>query len=368
MPRPSRRPAVRVALFARLALVALAALGAPSALRAQDAPSPIDDLIARVRGDVNDLRYADAIRRGNEVFSFATSIRLDQMIALRSAMAAAFYPEEREAQQPDSALRQLVEIVKLKPDAELSVEIRWAGLDSLLLVARSRTFAVQLRPAAEDQLVGTEGRGFVEVISSRPARYRLRLRAIPTGVPVLHDSTLTPDAKGRLSYRAHDGRTALLSAGQYEVLLTATDARTGDTITVRHQATVTGTAPALVPAPVFDTTQLKPDMARPPRVKMVMASLFFAGATFAIASSGRAEEPLASAYSTDGRATFVGISMIGAAIAGFWLDKGTVSVENLQANMAARAAYRKALTDADAENKKRIAEYRVTVKIQPEAR
>jgi hypothetical protein len=36
--------------------------------------------------------------------------------------------------------------------------------------------------------------------------------------------------------------------------------------------------------------------------------------------------------------------------------------------MAARAAYRKALADAEAENRKRISEYRVTVKISREAR
>jgi hypothetical protein len=101
---------------------------------------------------------------------------------------------------------------------------------------------------------------------------------------------------------------------------------------------------------------------------MVLTSVVFAVATGAIASSARAEEPIKSAFGTDGRATLVSVAMIGAAIGGFWLDKGTVSVPNLQSNMALRAAHLKALTDADAESKRRIATYRVMIQIRPEAR
>jgi hypothetical protein len=370
-----RRIAVRLARITRLALVAgsVCAVALPSLALAQATPpaaqaSPIDDLIARVRSDVNNLAYADAVRRGNEVFAFARSMRLDQMIALRGIMASAFFPDEVAAQKPDSAMKHLVELVKLQPDVTLPVEIRWPGLDSLLEVARSRTFAVQMRPAQEDQLVGTEGRGTVSVIASRPARYRLRLRALPNGTAVLHDSVTTPASEGRLTFRGHDGKTALISAGQYEVILTAVDVASGDSVVLRHSAEATGTAPTMVPMPVFDTTLLKPDMSRPPRVRTALTSIFFATATFMIASSARAEEPLASEFGTDGRGTFVGIAILGAAVGSFWLDKGVVSVENLQSNMAARAAYRKALADAEAENRKRISEYRVTVKISREAR
>lgn len=373
MLRSSLGSVLRLALAVGLVSALLApspsaAQGTPPAAPPQGQTSPIDDLIGRVRSDVNNLAYADAVRRGNEVFAFARSMRLDQMIALRGIMASAFFPEEREAQRPDSALKHLVELVKLQPDVALPVEIRWSGLDSLLEVARARTFAVQMRPAQEDVLVGTEGRGTVTVIASRPARYRLRIRALPSGAPVTHDSTLTPNTEGQLTYRGHDGKTALIAAGQYEVLLTAIDATTGDSVVLRHEATATGTAPTMVPMPVFDTTLLKSDMSKPPRVRTVLTSVVFATATFMIASSARAGEPIASAYSTDGRATLVGVAILGAAVGSFWLDKGVVSVENLQSNMAVRATYRKALTDAEAENRRRIAEYRVTMKIRPEAR
>lgn len=353
---------------AALAGLLLALVAAPRGADAQGT-SPTDDLIARVRADVNDLRYADAIRRGHEVFAFATSMRPAQIIALRSAMAAAFYPDEVAAQQPDSALAQLSAIIRLSPDATLPLEMRSPGLDSLFNVARSRTLAVALRPSAQDSLAGTDTRGSLSVIASRPVRYRLRVTALPSGATVLHDTTVAPDARGQLTFRAHDGRAPLFATGEYEFAVTAVDVVTGDTVTVRHLATATAATPiTAAPMPVLDTTKLLPETAKAPRVKMVLTSVFFAVATGAIASSARAEEPIKSAFGTDGRATLVSVAMIGAAIGGFWLDKGTVSVPNLQSNMALRAAHLKALTDADAESKRRIATYRVMIQIRPEAR
>jgi len=346
----------------------LALVAAPSGAAAQGT-SPTDDLIARVRADVNDLRYADAIRRGREVFAFATSMRPAQVIALRGAMAAAFYPDEDAAQQPDSALAHLSAIIRLAPDATLPVELRWPGLDSLFNVARSRTLAIALRPSAQDSITGADGRASLSVIASRPVRYRLRVTALPSGATVLHDTTITPDARGQLSFRAHDGRAPLFVTGEYEFAVTGVDIITGDTVTVRHLANATAATPiAAVSMPVLDTTKLLPETAKAPRVKMVLTSLFFAGATGAIASVARAEEPIKSAFDTDGRAIFVSVAMIGAAVGGFWLDKGAVSVPNLQANMALRAAHLKALMDADAESKRRIATYKVMIQIRPEAR
>ncbi len=358
MPRPVRAACIALALV----------MAAVPRVGAQATPSPTDDLIARVRADVNDLRYADAIRRGREVFSFAPNMRPAQVIALRGAMAAAFYPDEVEAQQPDSALAQLTAIIQLAPDATLPVELRWSGLDSLFSVARSRTLSVAMRPAVTDSLTGVDGRAFVSVVASRPVRYRLRVHRLPSGASVLHDTTTTPDVRGQLGYRAHDGRQPLLAEGEYEFVVTAVDVATGDTASVRHNATVTGAAMVAVPTPVLDTTKLLPEFAKPPRGKMVATSLIFAGLTGAIASAARAEEPIASAYKTDGRAIFVSVAMIGAAVGGFWLDKGSVSVENLQANMTLRAAHLKALQDADAEHARRVANYRVMVQIRPEAK
>ena len=232
-------------------LVLAAALARPAQAQATPEASPLDDLIARVRADVNDLKYPEAIARGREVFSFARTARPSQLIALRHAMAAAFYPEEREAQQPDSALAHLRATVRLQPDVQLAAELKWSGLDSLLEVARRTTFAVQLRPNAADTLTGPSGRGSISFIASRPARYKLRIRALPNGASVMQDSVMTATASGRLSYRAHDGLAALIGAGQYEVLVTAYDSASTDSIVIRHDAEATATTVSTVPRPVL---------------------------------------------------------------------------------------------------------------------
>jgi hypothetical protein len=358
-------------LIRPLHLVGLLALGVvlmrPAAVHAQET-SPLDDLIARVRADVNDLKYPEAIARGREVFAFARTARPAQLIALRQAMAAAFYPEEREAQQPDSALAHLRAAVRLQPDVQLAAELKWPGLDSLLEVARRTTFAVQLRPNAADTIVGPDGRAHVSFIASRPARYKLRVRALPNGASVAMDSVMTPSASGRLAIRAHDGRAALIGAGQYELLVTAYDSASSDSIVIRHDAEATATALTTVPRPMLDTTKLQNEFAKPKRTQLVVSSILYSTATFMIASSARAEEPILSGFGTDGRATFVGLSILGAGVGGFWLDKGSVNAEALRANLDLRVAHRTAVQAAEAENRRRIAEYRVTLRVRPEAR
>lgn len=362
-------PLRRFVAFALLLVCApLAAQDTTSAPPLTAPPSPIDELIARVRADVNDLRYADAVRRGHDTFAaFGSQLRPAQVIALRSAMAAAFYPEEAQAQRPDSALAYLTMLVQAQPDVRLPIELRWDGLDSLLGVARTRTFAVVMRPSDSETLIGTDGRGFVEVVSSRPATYRLRITG-PMGAPVtLHDSTSTPEERSRLSFRAHDGRSALLSSGTYEFAVTAVDA-TGDSVTVRHRGEVTGSAPQLATLPVFDTTKIVRPTSKPRRVMPMLSTVFFAASTIGIATAARAEEPIRSAFGTDGRATLVAVAMIGAAVGSWWLDRGVHDPEIVKSNIEYRDAFRRQVSEVTAGNRDKVAAYRVTVRIEPEAR
>src|SRR5688572_10706981 len=173
-------------------------------LFAAPAEAQFRDLIDRVKADINDLKYSEAVRRGQEIFSFMSAMTPPQVLELRQVMAAAFYPEEKEGQQPDSALAQLVELVKLDPEATNIADLKWVGLDSLLEVARSRTFSVAVKYQEESILVGSDGRGFVGVVATRPARFQLRIAPAAGGDAVVHDSA-NVSKRGRLSFRAHDG-------------------------------------------------------------------------------------------------------------------------------------------------------------------
>ncbi len=336
-------------------------------LFASPAEAQFRDLIDRVKADINDLKYAEAVRRGQEIFSFVSAMTPAQILELRQVMAAAFYPEEVEGQQPDSAMAHLVELVKLDPEATNAADVKWAGLDSLLEVARSRTFSVAVRYQEESILVGADGRGFADVITTRPARFTLRITPASGGETIVHD-TASAAKRGRLSYRAHDGEKPLLATGEYVLLVTAVDSATGDSVTIRHRGTATGEAPQLTALTAFDERTLRPEYAKPPRVRTVFTGIVFAGLTYAIASQGRAGEPLKTLYDNDGRAMLLSGAMLAATVSTFFLDKGEPDRAAMAANLRARDDHRRAMMDAEAENRRRIAAYRVTVRVTPEDR
>ncbi len=338
------------------------------ALGATPAEAQFRDLIDRVKADINDLKFADAVRRGQEIFAFTSAMTKPQLIELRSVMAAAYFPDEADSQKPDSAMVHLQALIKLDPEAVLPTDVRWPGLDSLFAVARSQTFAVAVKHAEESILIGTDGRGFVDVISTRPAVFYLRIAPLAGGEAVLHDSA-TATTRGRLAYRAHDGTKTLLSTGEYNLIVTAIDTVTRDSVMYTNKGTATGEVPVLSPPPTFDEKSLKPESSKPPRVRTAFTGIFYTALTFAIASQGRTIDPaLKSAYGTDSRATMIGVAMIGATAFALWKDKGTPSRENILANARAREDHRRAVTDAEAENRRRIAAYRVSMRVAIEGR
>lgn len=357
---------MRIAVLRPLA-VAVVLLGLCRLPAQAQETSPIDDLIVRVMADLNDLRYADAIRRGYEVFAFAgRTMRPEQEVRLRSTMAAAFYPEEAESQRPDSALAQFDAVIRLAPDATLPVEIRWAGLDSLLEVSRRRTFAVVVRPAADQELAGPTGRGHIEFVASRPVR--ARLRSVAGGRTMVQDTLAAPARSGRLAFRALDGRTVTLPPGTAEFVLVVSDPTSRDSVVARRTATVEGAALTLVPAPTLDSTRLKPETSKPRRVRTALTGILFATATSIIATSGRGEEPVRSAFNADGRATLITLGILGATVGTYWLDKGVPDPAAIAANAQVRTAHRTAVDAADTENRKRLESFKVMVKFQPETR
>lgn len=346
--------------------LATAGAGGTAPLGAQNA-DPVDDLIARVIADVNDLRYADAIKRGYEVFTFAPTMRPAQEALLRSALAAAFYPEETASQQPDSAIAQFVAGIRVQPDLNLPIELRWAGLDSLLGVARARTFAVVIS-ADEQSLTGPEGRGSITVQSSRPARFVLRTNLMGSAAAARQDSTASADTRGTLRFRAHDGRDVLLAPGPHVATIVATDPVTGDSAVVTRRLTVEGAPLILIAPPALDSTKLRPETSRPPMLRTALTALAFGTATFIIGSLGGGDSDFGDDFEPDGRSIFVGLAIFGAGVGSYWLDKGKTDPEAVAANTALRDEHRKAVDAAAAESEKRIREYRVTVKLAGEAR
>jgi hypothetical protein len=352
----------RLRRFTACAMVALlpVALGAQDAGVAAAPRSPLDDLILKVEADVNDLRYADAIRRGNEIIGFTDARSPAQEVRLRSALAAAYYPEEPEFQRPDSAVAQLVAMLRAAPDGAIPIELRWRGLDSLFEVASSLTHAVRIEPAAPQVLVGEAGRGTVSVLASRPSHFRLRLTPAAGGVGVVHDSTSVASRSATLTYRALQGRHVLLTPGAYEIAVIAIDPATGDSVVVRRAARVEGAALILLPTPVFDESRLRPERKRASWLKTGVVSIAVAGLTivggavFLAASGEEGDEDLGAAVGA------VGLAVGG--LTAFTIHRPKDDPAAAAANAELRAAHRRAVDAADAENQRRLAAYQVTVR------
>lgn len=354
---PSLRCLVPLALLATLA--AQPTLAAQDSANATPTFSGLDDLILRVESDLSDLRYADAIRRGKELFGFSQSFTPAQEVRLRSALAAAFYPEEPEFWRPDSAIAQFVALLRAVPDAAIPIEMRWSGLDSLFNVAAARTYAVRIEPGPPQVLVGEAGRGTVSVLASRPSRFRLRFTPAAGGQAVVFDSTITPERRATLTYRALAGRTALLAPGAYDLAVIALDPTTGDSVVVHRSARVDGTALALLPAPVFDESKLRPEQKRPSWLKTIAvsvgaAALTIAGGELFLAASGKEDDE-------EMVAGVGGVGLVIGSLTGLAIHRSKDDPAAAAANVELRAAHRRAVDAADAENRRRLGAYQVTV-------
>lgn len=339
-------------------LTPLAAQGVPPAA------DPIDDLILRVIADLNDLRYDDAIARGREVFGFTRAMSPAQEALLRTAMAAAFYPEEEPAQRPDSALAQFAAAIRVKPDVEIPIELRWAGLDSLLGVARSRTFAVVVQADTARTLVGPGARGGLMVQSSRPARFTLRTGLVGAGSSVLQSSSVEPSTASVLMLRALDGNDVLLAPGEYTATVTAVDPVSGDSVQVRRRLLVEGRPLLIVAPPAFDSSRLVPERSRGSLGKRAVVSAVLGGAVFALASfskDGEADDE----FNPTASSAQLGVAVFAIGLSSHWWGRGRRDPEAVAANARVRDEHRRAVEAAAAETERRRSEYRVTVQVLP---
>lgn len=349
-----------------LRLVGVLGFLLPLAARAQS-PEIVDALIQRVVADVADLRYADAIGRARELLRPGAALTPAQEIRLRTALAAAFYPDEEGEQRPDSALAQFDRVVRLAPDAELPITLAWPGLDSLLARSRARTFAVLLRAAADSFEV--DGSGVpLGLVVSRPALLRLETRPVGGRALARHDATLDARATATLRLRAQDRQRLLLQHGDYDLVVTALDPARGDSVQYVRRLIVTGAPPALLPTPVLDSTRLRPERREPRPGRTALTGLLFGTVTLAIASGARAEEPVRSAFGVDGRSALVAAAAVTAGVMAAWTDRDGVDDEAVAFNAALRDAHERAVAAALAENARRLANHRVRVLLAGEVR
>jgi hypothetical protein len=349
----------RLRLVAGAALL-LAGLALPAA--AQE-PSAIGELIDGARRALNDLKYARTDSIARSLFAMGGRASLAQRVEGLQLMAAALYPEEHAAQQPDSARRYLEELVRATPDAAIPSAISWPGLDTLLTSVRATTFAIWATPESRYELRGADAEAVIEVAAARSARFRLTATAIGDGSSVVLDSA-GPARSTTLRVPALVDDHPALPWGQYRLEILGIDSLSGEAVALTYRATVE-TPPFLlhhIPASP-DSSLFRPERAaRRPFLNAALGVALGAATAFAATAVRGSDEVGVNAAT--GRAYVVGAGVTVGALIGVFLDRGRLLPENIEQNAAVRAAFDERVRGLREENARRRAEYRAIITLQ----
>ena len=342
------------------------ALAVPAVARAQ--ANPIDDLLRLSTDAFNDLNYkkADSVARSVLLISAATPA---QRARAQMVIAASAYPDDPSAQRRAVALATLKQLVKVNYSLKLPQELTWAGLDSLLDEAKRTTFALQVTAEPQQTAVGFDGTASIHVKSNKTGLFRLVIAAKSgSGVAVVDSLISVPE--GDITFKVMRDEKPIFNSGDYSLTVTGFEpGGRGDTVTVQY--TVRADAPPIVPVTVptnMDSTKLLKTRAGKSGAKSLFPALLVGGAAFALSSSVRGEGNIATSVAADSKGAAIGgVLMISTIVAGF-ADRGRLIPANIAANKAAGEAFQKSVADAQAENRRRITEYKTVLTFDMEAK
>jgi hypothetical protein len=157
--------------------------------------------------------------------------------------------------------------------------------------------------------------------------------------------------------------------GEYAIAITGIDASGRDTITITRTMRVESQPLEFLTLPTrLDSTKLLPVRSPKFGAKAVLPAIIAGGGAFALASVLRGEGKIATEVAGDSKGIAVGGAIaVGTILAGF-ADRGRPLPANVAANKAYGESFQKSIADGQAENRRRVAEHRTTVRIDQEAR
>lgn len=355
----------RIVASVRALPLALVLAAAPVGAQVQQS-SVVDDLLKRAQDAYNDLNFLRADTLANQVLSSTGRITAEQRTRAMILIASAAYPDDPPAQRRTVALTMLRSLVRMNLDVEIPTELRWAGLDSLVEEAKRTSFGIAISADTVQTLVGPQGMGRLSVRSNRSGRYFLR---ITQGGATVAVDTATVGVNSELRFAGMRNDQPIFTTGEYAVTVTGIDASGRDTVTVTRTMRVESPPLQFLTLPTkLDSTKLLPVRSPKFGAKAIIPAVIAGGGAFALASVLRGDGRIASEVSGDSKGIAVGGAIaIGTILAGF-ADRGRPLPANVAANKAYGEAFMKSIADGQAENRRRIAEHRTTVRIGQEAR
>jgi hypothetical protein len=355
--------------FSRRFAISLVAvtLAVPGVARAQS--NPIDDLIKLSTDAFNDLNYkkADSVARSVLLISAATPA---QRARAQMVIAASAYPDDPSAQKRAAALATLKQLVKVNYGIKLPQELTWPGLDSLLDEAKRTTFALQVTAETQQTAVGVDGTAKIHLKSNKTGLFRLVIAA-KSGNDVAVVDSLMSVSEGDITFKTMRDEKPIFSSGDYSVTVTGFEpGGRGDTVTVQYALKVD--APPIVPVTLptkMDSSKLLKTRSGKSGAKSIFPALLVGGATFALSSVLRGEGNIATqGPAADSKGVAVGGGMALFTIVAGFMDHGRAIPANIAANKAAGEAFQKSIADAQAENRRRITEYKTVLTFDLEAK
>lgn len=151
-------------------IIILCAAAATAAAQSQQG-SPVADLMQRGRNALNDLRYAEADSIARRVLALGNLISRSQQVEALQLRAAAAFPDEQGAQNQDSAIVFIRQLIEHGAGQGMPRDLSWPGLDSL--------FAMVSRVSQPARLVlGSRVAGSVIYVDNQPQGVIQGLRSI----------------------------------------------------------------------------------------------------------------------------------------------------------------------------------------------
>jgi len=335
----------------------------------QQQGSPIDDLLKRAGDAFNDLNYSRADSLARQVLAIGSRVSAGQRTRALMVMAAASFPEEASAQKRAVALQTLKQIVRTNLSLKLPPELTWAGLDSLVDEARRTTYGIEVSADSMQVIVGPTGTGRLMARTNRPGTLQLTIMPSTGGGPAAIVDSTPVGMSGEFTFTAMRGERPVFATGDYAVILTGVDSATKDTVTVRYTAVVDAPALTFMTVPAkMDSSKLLPERTGKFGAKSIVPGVLVGGAAFALASVLRAEGDIKTKVGADSKGVAVGGALALTTILAGFADKGRAIPANILANRTYGAAFQKSIVDSQAENRRRIAEYKTTIKFDLENR
>lgn len=349
----------------RALLLALILAAAPLGAQVQQS-SVVDDLLKRALDAYNDLNFGRADTLANQVLQSTGRITAEQRTRAMVLVAAAAFPDDPPAQRRAVSLAMLRSLVRMNLDVAIPTELRWAGLDSLVEEAKRTSFGIAVTADSVQSLVGPQGVGKIAVRSNRSGRYYLRITQ--GGATVAVDTAMV-GVNGELRFASMRDEKPVFTTGDYAVQITGIDASGRDTITISRTMRVESEPLQFLSVPTrLDSTKLLPVRSPKFGAKAVLPAIIAGGGAFALASVLRGDGKIATEVAGDSKGIAVGGAIaVGTILAGF-ADRGRPLPANVAANKAYGEAFQKSIADGQAENRRRLAEHRTTVRIDQEAR